>query len=465
MKKKSSIIKLSATGALIVLGIILSFASFHFPFGWNPNVGGPQGINRYNSFVSQIRLGIDLVGGIYAVYEAHEEDITADRDDRMNSTRTMLESMLAARGFTEATVVREGSDRLRVEVPDVDNPQEIFNIIGRPASLEFRIAGTAVMSGEHIRNARPVDNHDGQGPAVELQFTSEGGDRFFEVTSQNVGQAMEIVVLVEGEAERVVSAPMINAAISGGNAVITGMGSFAAARELSDQIMSGTFSVRLVLIESDTVSATLGATALRMSLIAGIVGVVLVMLFMAWFYKMFGAIANISIVIYTILMLFLMAIIPWVQLTLPGIAGIILSIGMSIDANIIIYERIKDEYRKGKSMKASYHAGFKRALRAIIDSNVTGIGAGIVLYILGTGPVQSFALIFIIGIAVSVITNIVITRMLIKNFLNITGDRPKLFGLKRDKGVAEVPDDFGKKNRKGDEEKESVPFRPEPLPV
>ncbi|MCL2370039.1 MAG: protein translocase subunit SecD [Firmicutes bacterium] len=463
MKKKSSIIKLSVTGVLIVLGFILSFATIPFPFGWNPNIGGPQGINRYNSFMSQISLGIDLVGGIYAVYEA-EEDVTSDQ---MNNTRTALESLLTTRGYTEATVVREGARRLRVEVPDVDNPQEIFNIIGRPARLEFRINDSPVMGGEHIRSARPIDNHqDGTGaggPAVELVMTSEGASEFHRITGENVGQAMAIVVIV-GDEERVVSSPMINTAIAGGRAVITGMGSFAAARELSDQIMSGTFDVQLTLLESSTVSATLGAGALRRSLITGIIGVLLIMLFMAFFYRMLGGAAIISIIIYTILMLFLMAVMPWVQLTLPGIAGIILSIGMSIDANIIIYERIKDEYRKGKSMKASYHAGFKRAMRAIIDSNVTGIGAGVVLFILGTGPVMSFAVIFMMGIAVSMLTNILITRMLIKNFLNLAGDRPKLFGLKRAADVAELPDDFDKGSKKG-RDKESVPFAPEPVPV
>ena len=443
-------------GGLIVLGFIFSFVSFRFPFGWNIPVGGPEGVDRYNSFVSQIRLGIDLVGGIYAVYEAADDEDTANMDQRMEGTRTMLQNMLVRMGHTEATVVRDGGRRLRVEVPDVDNPEEIFRIIGRPARLEFRIEGEVMMTGQHIQSARPIDNYEGR-PAVELRFNSAGAAEFYEVTRNNIGRNMDIVVIIEDD-EQVVSSPSINSAIPGGNAVISGMGSIEAARNLADQIMSGTFSVQLRLLASDTVSPTLGANALRLSIIAGIIGVLLTMIFMCAFYRMFGAATCISLIIYTIIMLFLLAVLPWAQLTLSGIAGLILSLAMAVDANILIFERIKDEYRRGKSMNAAYHTGFKRAFWAIFDSEATSIIAGIALLIFGSGAVMSFALIFVIGICVAMFVNLVLTRMIVKNFIHLAGDRPKIFRLKRAAGVAEISDDF-------DDDSDKKPRDLEPIAV
>ena len=450
-KKSNSIIKLSTLGVVLVIGFILSFATFRIP---HIPIGGPQGINTYHSAISQIRLGIDLVGGIYAVYEAADDEDTADMDQRMEGTRARLQAMLVRMGFVEATVVREGARRLRVEVPDVDDPQEIFNIIGRPARLEFRIAGETMMEGDFVRSARPINNYDGQ-PAVALELTPAGGTRFYEITRDNRGANMDIVVIV-GEDEEVVSSPTINDPIPGGNAIITGMASFDAARNLADQIMSGTFAVQLTLLQSDVVSPTLGANALRLSIIAGIIGVLLTMIFMCLFYRLLGVVTCISILAYTVIMIFLLAILPWAQLTLPGIAGMILGLGIAVDASILMFERIKDEYRKGKSINAAYHTGFRRAFWAIFDSELTGIIAGIALYIFGSGPVMSFALIFIVGIGVSMFVNLVLARMMVKNFFTLAGDRPRLFRLKRGSGVQEVPDDFDG----GDSDKRVIDFEP-----
>lgn len=437
MKKSSSITKLVATGVLIVVGALLSLVSFRFPFNINVPLWG--GVDSYNSFVSQIRLGIDLVGGIYAIYEADEDDATADLDARMDGTRAMLQNMIVGMGFTEATVVREGADRIRVEVPDVDNPQEIFRIIGQPARLEFRINGVAQgLTGDHVTRARPVETHDG--PSVQLELNSEGARIFYEITRDNRGQQMQIVTIID-DRETVVSSPTINDPIPGGTALITGMQTFELARNLSDQIMSGTFAVTLRLLSTDVVAPTLGANALVLSIVAGVIGVLLTMIFLCFFYRLMGGAASISLIIYVIVMLFLFAVVPWVQLTLPGIAGKILSIGIAVDANIIIFERIKDEYRRGKSMNAAYHTGFRRALRAIMDSHVTSLIAGLVLFIVGTGPVQSFALVFMLGIAVDLFVNFFFTRMLVKNFFNIAGDRPGLFRLRRGKDVEIIPDE------------------------
>ena len=211
------------------------------------------------------------------------------------------------------------------------------------------------------------------------------------------------------------------------------MGSIEAAQNLADQITSGQFEVKLSLLESSTISPTLGEKALLCCIIAGVLGLALVMAFLIVRYRMLGVVASIALLLYADLMLLFLAILPWVQLTLPGIAGIILSIGMAVDANVIIYERIKDEFRNGKSMLASSHAGFKKATKAIIDSNVTTIIAAVVLLIFGTGSIQGFAIALLVGIILSLFTSMLITRKLVKYFIAVMPDKPSYFSLIRSK--------------------------------
>lgn len=432
MKKKSSIIKLSIIGVVLIIGIVLSFCTFHV------------GLTTFNSFASSIKLGLDLKGGVYAVYEAAGDD-TDNLDERMEGTRTMLLNLLVQKGYTEATIVKEGTTRLRVEVPDVDNPQEIFNIIGKPASIRFVVDDTSieesmrpsVITGEHIISATPGYSAQ-EGYVVQLTLNSEGDTRFAEATANNIGKTMSIYVKVEGETEQKISSPNIESAISGGKAVINGMGSYEAAKNLADQIMSGTFEVKLALMESSTISATLGEQALFYGLLAGIIGLALVIVFLCLYYKLLGVIASISLLIYGVLMLFFLAVIPGVQLTLPGIAGIILSLGMAVDANVIIYERMRYEYKNGKSIMASSYAGFKKATIAIVDSNVTTIIAGAMLFFFGTGSVKGFAVTLLLGIVLSLFTAMLVTRKLVKYFININNSNPKLYGFKRGKGYENV---------------------------
>ncbi len=429
MKKKSSIIKLCIIGVVLIIGIVLSFCSFDI------------GFTTYKSFAKSISLGLDLKGGVYAVYEAADEN-TENLDERMEGTRTMLLNLLSRKGYTEATIVKEGSTRLRVEVPDVDNPQEIFEIIGKPASIYFRLDSNneTVLTGDHIIKAEPGYTAT-DGYVVQLSLNSEGADKFHEVTSENVGQAMSIYVQVEGEEEQKIQTATINEGIAGGKAVINGMQSYEAAKNLADQIMSGTFEVRLALLDSSTVSATLGEQALFYGLLAGIIGLALVIIFLCVFYRLLGVIASSSLMIYAVLMLFFLSVIPGVQLTLPGIAGIILSLGMAVDANIIIYERMKFEYRNGKSIMASSYAGFRRATMAIIDSNVTTIIAGIMLFIFGTGSIRGFAVTLLLGIVLSLFTSMIVTRGLVKYFININSTNAKLYGFRRGKGFENVEAD------------------------
>lgn len=419
MKKTSSIVKLSIIGGLLIIGIVLSFCSFNF------------GLTKYNSFASSIKLGLDLKGGVYAVYEAGNTS-AEDFDSAMEGTKTRLQNLIVSKGYSEATVVREGTTRLRVEVPDVDNPTEIFQIIGKPAEVEFVLDETkevVITGSEHVLKAS-AGYYEGS-PVVELSLNSDGAKKFGDATTNNVGKTMSIIVKVEGEDPKTISSPNIESAITNGKAIINGMESYDSAKDLADQIMSGTFDIPLSLKESATISATLGDRALMLGLIAGAVGLILVMAFLCFIYRAFGGVASFCLLIYTVLMLFFLAVLPWVQLTLPGIAGIILSLGMAVDANVVIYERIKYEYRNGKSIMASTHAGFKKATIAIVDSNVTTIIAAVLLLIFGTGSIKGFALTLLIGIILSLFTSLFVTRKVVKYVIALNSTDPKLYNLKR----------------------------------
>ncbi len=420
VKKKSTITKLVLIGIAMVIGAIFAFVPMRF------------GFTLYHPFLSKeaISLGLDLQGGVYAVYQASNTD-TADFENKMEGTRSALENLLADKGYTEATVVREGSDRIRVEVPDVDDPSGILQIIGEPTSVKFILDDTneTVITGEHVVSADAY--YDPQnGYAVRLVLNAEGRRRFGDITSANQGKKMSIYL---GDSSTPVSTATINSAITNGEAIISGNFTSESAQELAGQIMSGTFDVALELKESQTISPTLGENAMKYGLIAGLVGFILVIAFLCVIYRMLGVVAAFALIIYVIIYLFFLAVLPWVQLTLPGIAGILLSIGMAVDANIIIFERIKDEYRGGKSIMAAYHAGFKKALFAILDSNVTTVIACVLLMLLGTGSVSGFALTLLVGVLISLFTALVVSRALVKYVTNLNSYNAKLYNLKRGK--------------------------------
>ncbi len=423
VKKKSTITKLVLIGIVLVLGMIFAFVPMRF------------GFTLYNPFAQSISLGLDLKGGIYAVYQATNTD-TDNFESKMEGTRSSLERLLVSKGYTEATVVREGDSRIRVEVPDVEDTQDILNIIGEPAEVSFVLDSTkeTVLTGDDVVNATSFYDTNSGGYAVSLELTPDGQDKFYKATSENVGKTMSIVVTIGGESTTI-SSPTINDAISG-NAIISGNFTDKSASQLADQIMSGTFDVSLELKESETISPTLGEDALYYGVLAGVIGFILVVLFMCLVYRMLGVGASISLFLYVVIYLFFLAVLPWVQLTLPGIAGILLSIGMAVDANVIIFERIKDEYRNGKSIMAAYHAGFKKALFAILDSNVTTLIACILLLLLGTGSVSGFALTLLVGVIISLFSSLVISRGVIKYFINLNSYDAKLYNLKRAKQFA-----------------------------
>ena len=423
MKKRSSIMRFSIVGFFLIIGVILCFCTMSF------------GNTNLKSFATTIKLGLDLKGGVFAVYEAETGGSTEELSQRMDGTQLRLQNLLVSKGYSEATVVRQGSNRLRVEVPDVDDPGKIFDLIGKPAELKFVDENNhEVLTGNNVTLARAGYDAESGGYAVYLNLDAEGSRKFAEATAtENHGKTISIITKV-GDEEQTISSPTINSTITNGRAVIIGMGTAENAQALADQIASGQFEVRLKLLDSDSVPPTLGADALKFGLIAGIIAVLIVMAFMCVFYRMYGALASFALLAYIVLMLFFLAALPWVQLTLPGIAGILLSIGMAVDGNVIMFERIKNDYRNGKSIKAASYSGMKQGFWPIFDGNLTTIIAAVVLLIFGTGPIQSFAITLLVGVVLAMFTNLVIMNFFVKWMLGINMTSEKLYGLRRGTG-------------------------------
>lgn len=429
VKKKRTIVKLCILGILLIAGFIFAFCPMQ------------AGMTVYTPFANSIKLGLDLQGGMYAVYQAENTD-TENFSSKLEGTRQALETLIVNKGYTEATVVIEGEDRLRVEVPSVENTEEILNIVGEPAQVSFVLDDTSevVLTGENVVNAQGAYTAS-DGYFVALELDSEGAEAFSKATGENIGKTMSIQVTIAGETTTI-SSPNIESQISNGRAIINGFSSVSEAQNLADQIMSGTFDVELSIRETETISPTLGDNALKYGLIAGIIGLVLIIVFLCLFYRMFGVAASCALGFFVIIYLFFLAVLPWVQLTLPGIAGVLLSIGMAVDANIVIFERIKDEYRNGKSIVSAVHSGFKKATIAIIDSNVTTIIAAILLYILGTGSVKGFALTLLVGILISLFTSLFISRKLVQYEIVLNNSRADLYRLKRGVGFETLTADM-----------------------
>ena len=428
MNKPTAIKRFIMLAIFLVLGIVLTFCSFEVPF---TNY-------TYTGFANAIKLGLDLKGGVLAVYEASAIDgDTSDFDSKVQATRTRIYDLVSSE-YSEAQVSIQGNNRIRVEVPDVSNPEEIFELIGEPASLEFRSSESddaeVILTGQNIRNAYASYNSQDGEWGVTVQFDSEGSTKFYEYTSDHVGESLYIYI--NGVLD---SAPTINEAISGGSTFISG--SYSNQEDAEDfalRILSGTFSVNLTLLENTVVSATLGVDALKWGLIGGGVGLLLIFAFMIWRYRMMGVLACFALAFYVILILFFLQAIPSVQLTLAGIAGIVLSIGMAIDGNIIVFERIKEEYATGKRIEASIRTGFKKALPSILDANITTILSSLILWLLGTGNIQGFAITLLIGILLSMFTSLVVTRSLLKMYYPINSTNAKKYSLTREATVSEL---------------------------
>ena len=377
-------------------------------------------INYLKPWGDAISLGLDLRGGVYTVYQA-ENNGDPDFDTKMESTVSILTSRLTRQGFTEATVTRQGSDRIRVEIPNVSDPNQILTIIGTPAQLYFvDESGNNLMEGAMVKNAQAAQDQDGK-PCIAFELTDEGAKIFAEATAANLGKTISITL--DGET---ISRATVNTVIAGGKGEITGNFTADEAKNLATLILSGALPLNLTQLEVSAISATLGVEALDRAIQAGIIGVALVMLFMLFCYRLCGLVADIALTIYIMIVVLLLAL-TGAQLTLPGVAGIILGIGMAVDANVVIFERIREEVKNGRPIGSAVRKGFSNALSAIIDSNVTTIIAAVVLYAFGTGSVRGFALTLGIGVATSLVTAVFVTHKLLDIFADLGIKNQKLY--------------------------------------
>ena len=424
---------------LLVVVLIVAFAyvaAFDVKIG---NIEIPSTFDKDKG----IKQGLDLVGGSIIVFEPDVKDLDKVTAEDMNSAESIIRTRLDSKGYAEATISRQGETGIRVEIPDIDDPQEAVKMIGATAKLEFLDAdGKVIMDGskDYIKGAAskygPTSETSGNLYYVQLNFTGEGQKKFKEATQAAVsaGEGKNIIAIaLDGEVQM---SPTVQEVIDSDSCIITGDYDADGAEAVSSLINSGQLPFSLKDAELRSVGPTLGSKALSTSLKAALIGIILVMLFMIIIYRLPGVVASVSLIAYVSLVTLIMAgfFVPsWriVTLTLPGIAGVILSIGMAVDANVVIFERIKDELRAGKSVGAAVNGGFKRALTAVIDSNVTTIIASVVLYLFGTGTVKSFAVTLFIGIVISMLTAVTLTKFLLKQIVGFGIKNPALYGLSK----------------------------------
>ena len=374
-----------------------------------------------------VRLGLDLAGGSVVTFKAITDDTGDELEAGMQGVYDVMRDRLDGQGLTEALCYRVGDDMITIEIPDVDNPEEAIANFMQTAKLEFvDSSGKVVLEGKHVEwaSADYIDNDSGNKEiGVSLKLTDEGSALFEAATKTASATKDYIAIKIDGT---VISQPTVNETISNGSAVITGSFDTETATALANNINAGAFQYELEDVETRTVTATLGANSLSTSLFAGAIGVLLVLIFMCIMYKIPGIMSSISLIAY-IGIFGLVLVFTQANLTLAGIAGIFLSIGMAVDANVVIFERIREEIELGKSAKAAVKGGFKRAFTAILDSNVTTIIACAVLYFLGSGTIKGFATTLFIGIIISLFTALVLTRTLLNLCIGMGISEPKQY--------------------------------------
>ncbi|MBQ3053641.1 MAG: protein translocase subunit SecD [Clostridia bacterium] len=377
-----------------------------------------------------IKYGLDIAGGTSILYEAQQDTVSAEE---ANIVINIMRQRLDEKGYTEATVTREGEKRFSVEIPNVTDTQEVVKILGTTAKLLFVDPDNkTIIDGSMVKNAQATIQQSSvtgiNEVVVSLEFKDEGTKAFSEATQRLYSQPEGknyIAITLDGA---VISAPRVNTVINDSSCIIQGDFTREEAQTLASLINSGNLPFELKEISSNTVDATLGRGALENSVKAGLISLIIIMLYMIAFYRLPGFLSSISLAFYTALVILLLSVFH-VNLTLSGIAGIVLSMGMAVDANVIIFERIIDELKSGKSVGAAVNAGFDRAMTAVIDSNVTTIISSLVLYLLGTGTVKGFAITLMIGVIVSMFTAIVVTKFFMKRMVELNVKNRKLYGF------------------------------------
>ena len=401
-----------------------------------PPLGVLSGIPFINKF--PVKLGLDLEGGTELVLRTKMESVAReDRDTALESARQVIEKRVNLYGVSEAVVQSSklGEERrILVELPGVKDVSTAVNLVGQTAQLEFRellatasaeATSSAVitfentvstgLTGKDLKKAQVTFGSSGTkaGPQVAIEFTAEGSEKFAAVTKRNIGKPLAIFL-----DSQPVEAPTVQQEIIGGSAVITGSFTAEQAKNLSIQLNAGALPVSIEILQQRLIGATLGRESIQKSLMAGVIGIALVMVYMVAYYGLYGLIADLALIIYTLLVLAVfrtgLFIMPPITLTLAGIAGFILSIGMAVDANILTFERMKEEFRSGKTGRKALEAGFSRAWTSIRDSNVSSMITAGILLVFGTSVVRGFAVTLLIGVLVSMFSAIIITRTLLR---------------------------------------------------
>lgn len=373
--------------------IVLIFAAFIYFIG---------------PLAQSIKQGLDLQGGTHIVLEAEDAGENKVTDDAVERARQILERRINEMGLAEPLIQREGKKRIIIELPGVKDPDQAIKTIGKTAVMEFKDEnGTVHLTGNDLKDAKEQIGQNKQF-MVAIEFTDEGAKKFADLTTANVGR--HIGIYLDGEQ---LTNPVVNEPITGGKAVITGSRTLDEAKNLAILLRSGALPVKVNVLEVRTVGPTLGQDSKDKSVTAFAVGIGLIVAFMLVLYRVSGFVATTALLIYVLLLL---AVLHFLQatLTLPGIAGIILSMGVAVDANILIFERFKEEVQVGKTLRMSMESGFRRALATIVDANMSVMITAAILFILGSGPVRGFAITLGLGVAISMVTAVFVSRYLLR---------------------------------------------------
>ena len=382
------------------------------------------------SFFKPTKLGLDLKGGVYVVLEAvPHEGVTLD-DAAMNRLIEVLDRRINGLGVAESVVQKAGSNRVIIELPGINNTEDAIKMIGKTALLEFKLEnpdgtlGETLLTGGALKKADVSYDNLGR-PQIQFEMNQEGAVKFAEITRNNIGK--KLAITLDGKVQ---TAPTINSEIPSGNGVITGNYTVEEAKATATLLNAGALPVKAEIVETRTVGASLGDESIAQSKQAAIFAMILIGVFMIVFYKLPGIVANIALIIFGLITFGCLNFID-ATLTLPGIAGLILSAGMAVDANVIIFERIKEELRLGNTIRNAIDAGFSKGFVAIFDSNLTTLIITVILFTFGTGPVKGFAVTLTIGTLASMFTAITITKILLLTFITVFNlNRPELFGVR-----------------------------------
>ncbi len=428
---------LSFVAVLLVIALLCCTAVFGLTVG-------PLTISSVLDEEHGIRRGLDLVGGSSITFEAQLPDgyDEAKLSSDMASVQAMMTKRLDSLGYTEATVELVGDRRIKVDIPAISDPQEAVEVLGATAQLQFLDGDdNVILTGAGIKSAsaqygKLSDAAISSEHYVSVEFTEEARESWIEATKAAAQADAEgdtehnmIKIMMDDE---LISSPTVGSeyastGITGDSCAISGSFDADSAKTLAEQINIGQLPFTLEKVSMSSVGPSLGEKALSTSLVAGGIGILLVMIFMIVFYRLPGVIASIALMFYTALDAVILSVVH-VNLSLPGIAGIILSIGMAVDANIIIFERMKDELHNGKTIRAAIDSGFHRAWTAILDSNITTLIAAVVLYFFGSGTVVGFALTLGIGVVLSMFTAVTVTRFLLNRIVDFKVNNPKVYG-------------------------------------